>query len=90
MTGYNGWKNYETWVVALWIDNDQSTYNYSRELAQEYRMPDGAKYPLADALKSWVVNDLIPDVSGLAGDLLGAALDEVNWFEIAENYLSEE
>lgn len=29
---YNGWKNYETWNVALWLDNDQGTYNETREM----------------------------------------------------------
>lgn len=24
---YNGWKNYETWNVALWIMNDQDFYH---------------------------------------------------------------
>jgi len=24
---YNGWKNYETWNVALWIANDPGLYN---------------------------------------------------------------
>lgn len=27
---YNGWKNYETWNVALWIQNDEDNYNIAR------------------------------------------------------------
>jgi gas vesicle protein len=34
-TGYNGWKNYETWNIALWLDNDKSTYDLMREFATE-------------------------------------------------------
>jgi hypothetical protein len=25
---YNGWSNYETWNVKLWMDNDEGSYNY--------------------------------------------------------------
>lgn len=27
---YNGWKNYETWNVALWIGNDEFLYNLAK------------------------------------------------------------
>lgn len=31
-TGYNGWRNYETWNVALWIDNEPALYRLARSL----------------------------------------------------------
>jgi hypothetical protein len=30
-TTYNGWTNYETWNVALWLQNDEGLYNLARE-----------------------------------------------------------
>ena len=30
-TTYNGWTNYETWNVALWIGGDEGLYNFAKE-----------------------------------------------------------
>lgn len=27
---YNGWANYETWNVALWLQNDYGLYTFAR------------------------------------------------------------
>lgn len=35
MADYNGWSNYETWAVNLWMDNDQGTQEYWRDQARE-------------------------------------------------------
>ena len=32
---YNGWKNYETWNVALWMANDEGMYNLVSDWVHE-------------------------------------------------------
>lgn len=92
---HNGWYNYETWLTALWIDNEEGTYHQRQEMAEEaVKEADNDKaaalYPFSKALRSWVEEEMIPDLgASLASDFLGAALSEVNFEEIAENWLEE-
>ncbi len=87
---YNGWTNYETWCVNLWIGNDQGSEEQARELTLDAVSRHGkedAPWHLADELKSWITDEA-PDLGAtLYADLLGAALSEVDWVEIAEGYL---
>jgi hypothetical protein len=77
---YNGWSNYETWNVNLWLDNDQGSYDEKRDIIR--RADD--KNEAAETLKSWV-NEMAPDLgASMFADLLGAALSEVDWYEIVE------
>ena len=97
---YNGWTNYETWCVALWLDSDCGTYNHYQQLAQHcfddadihehlgITKVEHAVYELSKRIKE-EVEEAQPEVQGLYADLLGAALSEVNWFEIASHYIDD-
>ena len=96
-------KNHETHLVMLWIDNMESAHNYwigragriysdapNNMYGSKY---DNAKYELANAMKDKFTNDMYNmleanNVSGLWSDLLCSSLADVNWFYIAEAYLS--
>lgn len=83
---YNGWPNYETWLVNLWLDNDEKTYR--RWCAGADKL---SEWELARVLET-AHKDASYDLTGATGmwaDLIGAALDRVDWRSIA-NRLKEE
>ena len=90
---YNGWTNYETWVVSLWNDNEESSYRYWREEARRHAEDSDdqsdAIRSLAEQLKEEISDNAPTTEPSVYSDLLNAALSEVNWAEIAENLLSE-
>ena len=86
-TTYNGWTNYETWCVKLWMDNDEGSAQYWLEVVEEEE-EDGDVAGLSARLKD-NHEEMLPDIGGFAGDLLNAAMSEVNWHEIATNLLED-
>ena len=100
---YNGWTNYTTWCVHLWMtSNDEATYKNWRRIARAtYRSAssstnptrtrrENAAYELAKTLKDEHSENIPDEPSGVYFDLLRSALDDVNWQEIADNFLDAE
>lgn len=72
-TAYNGWKNYNTWNVALWIGNDEvlyhtakavkdySTFVEAMEIDGIFRTPDGVRYSALD-LDIKALNEMLEEL----------------------------
>jgi hypothetical protein len=69
---YNGWANYETWNVALWIQNDAGLYTIARrsysyqDFVQQIswcrtQTPDGVSYT-HPALDFDELNEMMEDL----------------------------
>ena len=88
---YNGWTNYETWNVKLWMDNDQGSYDYWRETAQSMiGVSNQREYDLACELEhQFNESNPLGDDASTFSDLLGAALSSVNWHEISESLFDD-
>ncbi len=83
--GYNGWANKETWLVYLWLTNEQASDSLwrgiGRELGDAYRLADVLCRELEDGAS------IICPSAGLYTDLLITALGRVVWDEIARHLL---
>jgi len=84
---YQGYENYETWCVSLWLNNSEADYEHFRELAKELK--DVKK--LAISIENEIGNygDELIESACLFKDLLNNSLEVVNWEEVAKDFLDE-
>lgn len=78
MSGYAGWANYQTWNVALWVQNDESRYREMVDIARRAKGADDFGRQLRQSVED-EANEF-----GKYGDLGRDELGAVDWNELAE------
>ena len=80
---YNGWTNYETWLCGLWYNEYFSST--IREMDEDSTIM--SKYELANWCKDTVdeIENMEADRNGLAADLFNAAMQRIDWQELADH-----
>lgn len=77
---YNGWTNRETWLVNVWGFTD-----YDTDELEVYR---GNPYALGKDIEARI-EEFIPELGGIMGDMLSGALARVDYYDLAETLLQD-
>lgn len=101
---YQGYTNYETWAVKLWIDNERETQEFWRKKTREilkdaaelqrkehkeWTVDETAKFTLEDELREWFEEHKPETDDTVFADLLTASINTVNFQEIAEELIND-
>jgi hypothetical protein len=89
---HNGWTNFETWMIQLWIMNDESVSGWYEEVTQEL-ISSGLRdsrlvLQLADIIEEDHRNRRFSESSVFA-DMILYSLGRVNWCEVSEIFVNE-
>lgn len=82
---YNGWTNWETWMTALWMENDQGEYNYWLEVSRSC----SDAHELSEIIKEqfdYIIETHVPNTGWLC-DLVYGTFNTINFYEIAEHWI---
>lgn len=101
---YDGLTNFGTWRVNLWLEHDKESDQYWQAAAADSRrgaehsslvwdhdmtVDEVAASRLAEQLKEEITQESPLQKPSMYADLLNASLVEVNWFELAQRWLSK-
>ena len=75
---YNGWCNRETWIVNLWLTNDECYYEELQAIIKNFDSDEQAEE--LERYVHWIID---VDKASMTTDLLSTSLGRVNWHEIA-------
>ena len=87
---YNGWQNYETWNVNLWIQNNESIYFTVRDGLADLRADREWEDVSIDAVKQVVRDAFSSDETPDGVSLMSSAIDWNEIFDAIREFVNEE
>jgi len=85
---YNGWSNRETWLVSLWLNNDESLYSQLIEAIELHEAASIKAEWLAERVQEQLDWHLEDQDASLWVDMLRSSFYRVDWLEIIRANLS--
>ena len=84
---YNGWRNRNTWLLALWLEND-GMIDYFLDCIDRRDGKKESMEKLANSIEDWFNNWLDDqNINPMLSDFLDTS--GIDYLEIAENWLSD-
>jgi hypothetical protein len=81
---YNGWTNWATWNVNLWLDNDEQLHKLSKQMSSPELLQEFCEHFIHDFLDFWN-EDRFGNKS-----LDEREWDNINWEELYDTYKEED
>jgi hypothetical protein len=82
-TRYNGWKNYETWSIALFFDNSECLQNEITEICHQDKDDYDISCDIRDFVEeNYLTYNLMPEQQ----QMIQAFIDEVDFMELLKHY----
>lgn len=93
--GWSGWPNRATWLVHLWLSNDEWSWGTAVNVCREAWMPEGRtddwRYETARLLRghldSWM-EQAVGTLGGMWYDLLREAFRQVDFDSLADSLIT--
>jgi hypothetical protein len=85
---YHNWRTYETWAAAEGVGSERCLARHVREIVQKSNVAAAElgcmqQWLVADWLKEWIEREAPDIMPNLYNELLQAALERVDWYEVA-------
>lgn len=81
MADYNGWSNWETWVVNLYFGD------MFQELSEEYRPEEWDSDILKAVVEEMLEAEGTPTTGSIVAEFVNGCMSAVRWYELACHYV---